>query len=220
MLTLTEANPGIEPGTLGLSSAKDDGRPLGQRAHTQHHLEEAYIVCEWFTPHFIYNNTQHTTTFNSAQLLSDFMHVLVVNFKSMFGLSSLTWEHTFMSSPVCGITLYELMFCTVNTDSFADTLISSGYRTKKTKINMLRKDSAHSKSSKKLTCYKKSLQRFFLTSGSAITNFSLNNLHVSSSMNKMNFKVQRFRPRYICVFFLMALNEVCDVPGTLFSLFF
>ena len=22
-----------------------------QRAHTQQHLEEAYIVCEWFTPH-------------------------------------------------------------------------------------------------------------------------------------------------------------------------
>ena len=36
--------------------------PLGHRAHTQRYLEETYFVCEWFTPHITYNNTQHTST--------------------------------------------------------------------------------------------------------------------------------------------------------------
>ena len=64
MLNLTEANPRIEQGTSTWAAQNTMVRPLGQRAHTQHHLEEAYIVSEWFTTYFIYNNTQHTTTIN------------------------------------------------------------------------------------------------------------------------------------------------------------
>ena len=53
-----EANPGVEPGTSVLSMAKDKIRPVGHRAHTQLYSEEAYIVWDWFTPHYIYN-THH-----------------------------------------------------------------------------------------------------------------------------------------------------------------
>ena len=76
---LTEANSGIEPGTVTLEHHE---RRWLERLAT-HNIAQKCNVCELFTPHFIYSNTQHT--YATRRCLVE-VCMVVNNFRFLFHL--------------------------------------------------------------------------------------------------------------------------------------